>query len=265
MMRYLQSRLTSRPDWFDGERLTASAVVFAPHPDDETLGCGGTMARKAAAGASIHVVVLTDGSGTKAGRPHDEHVALRRAEAVTAMARLGVGESNLRFLDFPDGGLEHAGGALPDAVGTLLLALRPAQVFVPYRSDGHPDHEAAFHAVRAAIKSAGLRCELYEYPVWTWRHWPWVPLRLPFGDELPPVRATLKFLGGWRFVRTFSLRSDITAALEAKRGALTEYRSQLGAASGGAEPWALDRVSRGDWLRNLDTGYEVFRASRPRP
>jgi LmbE family N-acetylglucosaminyl deacetylase len=261
----LQSRFAALPEWFEGDRLAVDAVVFAPHADDETLGCGGTIARKVAAGARVRIVVMTDGSGTQTGRSPEDLVATRRAEAVAALALLGVPEADVRFLEFPDGTLDEAGGALLDAVGSVLLAARPAQVFVPYRDDGHPDHEAAYRAVRASAKSAGLGFELYEYPVWAWRHWPWVGLRPPLGDELPPWLASVKFAGGWRFARKFRVRSGIGGVLPAKSAALAEYRSQLAATDGESEPWALDRVSRGDWLRCFEQDFEVFRATRIRP
>ena len=261
-LQTLRDRVAARGDWFVGERLTASALVFAAHPDDETLGCGGTIARKVAAGAAVQVAVLTDGGSGKAGAARERQMSIRREEMVAAMAALGVIEACIRFFDFEDGRLSRAGGALPDAVGTALLAAQPAQVFVPYRSDGHPDHEAAFHAVRSAVAAAGLECELYEYPVWAWRHWPWVRLRVPGRVELPPWLATAKFLAGRRFTGTFRVRSDVAATLPQKRPALAEYRSQLSAAGEHAERWALDLVSQGEWLDCFTQDYELFRATK---
>jgi hypothetical protein len=92
-----------------------------------------------------------------------------------------------------------------------------------------------------------------------------VRLRAPLGDELAPWLATLKLAGGRRFLRTFRLRSDVSEELEKKRSAVASYRSQLSGAEGGAEPWALDLVSEGDWLRCFEQPFELFRGSRLRP
>ena len=59
---FLVRRCLRRGTAFDEAALRRPAFILAPHPDDETFGCGGTIARKLAAGATIHVIVMTDGS-----------------------------------------------------------------------------------------------------------------------------------------------------------------------------------------------------------
>jgi LmbE family N-acetylglucosaminyl deacetylase len=256
----LARRFRDRPEVFGEAALRASAVIFAPHADDETLACGGTIAKKVAAGAVVTIAIVTDGGASHAGAARDELVASRRYEAVEAARAVGVDASHVRFLEFEDGGLARAGGALEDAVASLLATLRPEQVFVPWRHDGHPDHEATFTAAVAGARGAGLACEVFEYPIWAWRHYPWVNLRWPRGDELPPWRATAKFAAGWRFPRIFRDTSHIGEAAEAKRNALGCYRSQLDAAG----EWSLRSVSRGEFLQAFDLPFEVFRRSRLR-
>jgi len=92
-------------------------LVFAPHPDDETIGVGGLIARLVRAGAPLRVVFVTNGDGYQRAVEHDFEVAhpsdadyvtfgeLRQREAVAALARLGVSHRQIRFLGFPDGGL----------------------------------------------------------------------------------------------------------------------------------------------------------------
>jgi LmbE family N-acetylglucosaminyl deacetylase len=92
-------------------------MVFAPHPDDETIALGGLIARLARAGAPVRVVFVTNGDGYPRAveqdfdveRPTDaDYVAfgaLRQREAVAALAHLGVSRRQIRFLGFPDGGL----------------------------------------------------------------------------------------------------------------------------------------------------------------
>jgi LmbE family N-acetylglucosaminyl deacetylase len=92
-------------------------IVFAPHPDDETIGIGGLIFRLVHAHIPLRVVFMTDGDGFSRAvetdfevhRPTDADFLtfgeLRRREAVAALGRLGVGRRNIRFLGFPDGGL----------------------------------------------------------------------------------------------------------------------------------------------------------------
>ncbi len=82
--------------------LGRSAVVFSPHADDETLGCGGTLIKKRAAGATVKIAFMTDGR-TSHGHlmPADRLIALRAQEAVAAAQVLGLAESDVCFLGFP--------------------------------------------------------------------------------------------------------------------------------------------------------------------
>src|SRR5437667_10147182 len=92
-------------------------VVFAPHPDDETVGLGGLLFRLAQAHAPLRVVFVTNGDGYRRALEQDfdveqptdtDYVALgelRQREALAALAHLGVARRDVRFLGFPDGGL----------------------------------------------------------------------------------------------------------------------------------------------------------------
>jgi len=95
----------------------ARVLVFAPHPDDETLAVGGLIHRLTKSGVPVRVVFITNGDGyphavmEELGKPHptrSDYVAfgaLRQREAIAAVRRLGLGGSSVRFLGFPDGGL----------------------------------------------------------------------------------------------------------------------------------------------------------------
>jgi len=200
-------------------RLGAEPIlVFAPHADDETLGCGGLIALKRRAGCAVTVVFLTDGSRSHEGRaeaPSPEALAaLRREEARTALGTLSVPPESIHFLDFPDGALgnlpQDGRAALQAALADLLQRYRPALVFVPHRLDGHADHTAAYEAVTAAIAlDAATSTAVYAYPVWLF----WTRNRL-FGN-LPGSALA----GAYRL--------PIGSALEQKRQAMAAYRSQL--------------------------------------
>lgn len=148
--------------------MESSSLVLAPHPDDETLGCGVTIARKRRAGTRVVVVVAAD-----AGRPpfpgplsDAEYSAMRRAEALTALARLGVDSGDVHFLGFPDGRLQECAADVASAVERVVRATSPGQVFVTSRQDRHPDHACLGRIAAAMLADHALDAELYEYPIW---------------------------------------------------------------------------------------------------
>jgi len=131
---------------YETTRLEARRVlVLAPHADDETFGCGGTLASLLDGGARLDVLVVTDGAGdepeTAARRTVGEE---RLAETREALRRLGGGAARCAFL--PDRGLGLAGEPLAAAIEGELLATRPDLVFVPSPVEIHPDHRAVAEA-----------------------------------------------------------------------------------------------------------------------
>ena len=189
-------------------------MIISPHPDDETLGCGGLIALKRSQDVPVQIVFLTDGTAAPApdaAMTCVELAALRRREAVSAARILGVEDSDVHFLGGPDGALgmlsatNHA--ALIERLRGLLETGRPGQVFVTHRRDCHPDHEAAYGLVREAIEELGFAVELFEYPIWmTWS---------------APVFFQLKLrqLAGAR-------RLEIGTVIARKLEAIDAYRSQ---------------------------------------
>jgi LmbE family N-acetylglucosaminyl deacetylase len=153
-------------------------MVIAPHMDDETLGCGMLLAESSSR-YSIHVIFATDGSKSPE-TPHREVqasdptaaslTAAREAEALQALAILGVPHTHVEFLGFPDGALARHADALRRIVVERARALRPAYVLVPFRYDRHPDHLAVNRAVTAARSAGELAAQVVEYFVYTqWR------------------------------------------------------------------------------------------------
>jgi LmbE family N-acetylglucosaminyl deacetylase len=159
----------------------APAVVIAPHQDDETLACGGLIARKRNEGLPIHVIFITDGSASHPGHPRfapPALAALRRQEAMSALACLGVERSAVRFLDEPDGTLNAITAGHREAlIGRLALELRqigPAELFLPCNPDGSSEHDATFGFVMEALARLPRQPVVWQYPVWSW----WNPVLL---------------------------------------------------------------------------------------
>lgn len=256
----MELRLAARDAVFDERKLRADAIVFAAHGDDETLGCGGTIARKVAAGARIHVVVMTDGRQSHPEQDGERLVAMRREETLAAAAALGLPPASVTFFDFPDGELT---AHIADASARLqdLLAMNPSdQIFVPYSDDGHPDHEATYLAVMSALGALKLRADVFEYPIWAWLHWPWVRLDRPTLSTLGPWLATLKFGFGHRFTRIFTVSSPCGEHLPRKLAALAAHETQLGNAVDD-KSWSLARLNGGGFLERFQAPVEVFRRS----
>jgi LmbE family N-acetylglucosaminyl deacetylase len=188
-------------------------LIVAPHMDDEVLACGGTIARLPDP-ARVHLIYATDGARSYSpvipwlDATSPELSSVRRAEARSALAQLGISSQNLHFLDFPDGRLEQHPEAVERAFMELVRKLEPAHVLIPFRYDRHPDHLAVNRLVHSALRREGSRAELFEYFVYyRWRMLPRRDVRM--------------------YVRTDQLLAvDIAPVAGRKRMALDCFRSQ---------------------------------------
>lgn len=149
------------------ERPRASAVaVLAPHPDDEVLGCGGTIQKHLAAGERVRVVLLTSGERTASftGRAAAPSRNQREAEALAAAADLGLAATDLEFLRLPDGGVGPGGAAM------LRDALRRSGadlVYAPNPIDAHRDHVATTRLLGEVLAELPTLRRVALYEVWT--------------------------------------------------------------------------------------------------
>ncbi|MFO8003031.1 PIG-L deacetylase family protein [Thioalkalivibrio sp.] len=186
-------------------------LVVAPHMDDESLGCGMLLAQRDPA-QRVHVIFASDGSRSPPLPPGDDAieglVGRRQKEARLALTELGVADTAVEFLGFPDGTLDSNSGLLQSALEARIRELQPAHVFVPFRYDRHPDHLAVNRAVTGLQSAQGIQIEVWEYFVYSqWR-------LLPSGD----VRSHL------RHEDLYTTFSESAAAH--KRRALECHRSQ---------------------------------------
>lgn len=138
-------------------------LVVAPHPDDETLGCGGTLALLRRRGCSVRVLVVTDGAAGDPAHYVDDVVAVRQAECRAALAQLGV--EDVSFLGEPDGALTvHPG--VRHAFAQAFIQFRPDWVFAPAALDYHRDHVAVSLGIAEAWRRHGHGCRLFYYEIW---------------------------------------------------------------------------------------------------
>lgn len=169
-------RLRSRP--FHLEHI-ASALVIAPHPDDEAIGCGGTAALIARERATLELAFITDGSASHPSHPNvsaAEIAKRRRDEAQEATGILGVEWQRVTFLDARDGTISQLDGQqaleLDVRIAELLKRASPKAILLPCRRDGSSEHDAAFVRVMSALEKTGMKVRVLEFPVWSW----WNPL-----------------------------------------------------------------------------------------
>jgi LmbE family N-acetylglucosaminyl deacetylase len=143
----------------------ATVLVLSPHPDDELIGCGGTLLLLAEAGAQIHVVQMTEGATCQALRngSEAEKRSIRWEEAQSVSDSLGF------HSHFWQTGPDYA---LAEDVETrqrlrqLLADLQPSLIFAPAGTDLHPEHRMACRLLRASREFIPSTATVLEYPVW---------------------------------------------------------------------------------------------------
>jgi len=188
----------------------ARPLILAPHPDDESIGCGGLIAAACAAGLAPIVVILTDGSASHPDSrrfPPPKLAALRELEALQAARILGLSRRHLHFFRQPDGGLVAEGDAFEALVrqaGRLGEKYGCGLVIGPWAEDPHCDHQAA--ARMAAMVAERHFWKLLSYPVWGWLS----------GNNAAPDALP----DGWRL--------NISAFLAQKSSAIAAHASQNG-------------------------------------
>ncbi|MGE3175599.1 MAG: PIG-L deacetylase family protein [Planctomycetota bacterium] len=173
--------------------LRPPVLALAAHPDDEVIGAGGLLAWHAQQGHPVHVVHMTDGAQGDPQHKEDDIRAVRRAEGVEALRRLGVGAPE--HWDLPDGALPEHLDEIERRLRALFLRVRPATLYTFWFGEAHRDHRAvSIGAMRAAgALPPDCRC-------------------LMFGVNAFPAGGTL---------------FDTTAQWPTKRHALEAYRSQI--------------------------------------
>jgi LmbE family N-acetylglucosaminyl deacetylase len=144
-------------------------VVFAPHADDDVIGCGGASALHRAQGDPVQVVVLTTGlSGDPDGfYGRDELLPLREREAREGGAALGI--EDYAFWRYPDGYevTEADVEQLAENVRAHLERVRPALIYYPWAREAHSDHWVAALAIERALARLSFALDAFGYEVWT--------------------------------------------------------------------------------------------------
>jgi LmbE family N-acetylglucosaminyl deacetylase len=145
--------------------MSQTVLVIAPHPDDEAIGCGGTICLHGRRGEAVHVVFLTSGELGLEHLSREEAWRVRESEAEAAANVLGV--SGLMFLRLPDWFLEERVSEAVESLRPVLRRTAPGLIYVPHSREWHPDHRAALAVVRRALGGTANPPALRAYEVWT--------------------------------------------------------------------------------------------------
>jgi len=169
-------------------------LILAPHPDDETIGCGGTIALYALRGADVRLIVISNAKKLSSAVTNSnwDLMEIRKQEAIQASKVLGIGE--VQFWDFPDGELDVFTTEIWCKVDALTREFLPDIVFAPSPLDHHKDH----------IAVAGIALKFLEE-----RH----NASIAFYEVYQPIR--------------FNLLVNISDTMPQKEKALTVYKHSL--------------------------------------
>lgn len=177
-------------------------LVVAPHPDDESLGCGGTLLRHRAEGAEVHWLIVTDMTPSYGAA----RIAAREREIAQVADRYGF--AGVHRLGLPTTQLDTLPtGDVVGAIAGVISTVEPGTVYLPHRHDVHSDHTVVFDATVAATKSfrAPSVRALHAY------------------ETLSETDFALRPDGAFRP----TLYVDVTAHLEEKQQILALYEGEL--------------------------------------
>jgi N-acetylglucosamine malate deacetylase 1 len=186
-----------------------NVLCIAPHPDDETLGCGGALCRHTDNGDRVVVVFLTSGELGLKHLAKEEAWKIREAEARAAAKILGV--RDLTFLRCRDWELSDD---LPQAVERLRPVIeraRPHLIYLPHALEWHPDHKVVLHIMEQLKPSADLR----SYEVWSpmSQHDDVIDITSVWDRKVAALRCHASQLSTWPYERAMHGLAEFRGAM----------------------------------------------------
>lgn len=180
-------------------------IVFAPHPDDDIIGCGGSIAKHVEQGNPVSIVYMTSGDAGSLQYTKKELAAIREKEASAAANLLGV--EDITFLKNLDGYIEYNKNNLIQVIN-IIREKQPDAVYVPHEHDSVQDHLVTHKLVlEACNRAAGpwfQECKSKSWPVCT-----------ILGYEV------------WTPLQKVAYVEDISDFMDLKIEALKQHKSQL--------------------------------------
>jgi N-acetylglucosamine malate deacetylase 1 len=172
-------------------------LVVAAHPDDEVLGCGGTIAQYAKQGKEVVSLIFSDGDPLNDSK---KYITERRKESINAGKVLGI--SQVLFLGLPDNpfGPDLKKDTTFKKVENIIVKLKPKEIFTHCSDDPHPAHRSVAQLVQKVVKSNKLHAKVYAFKIGN-------PLKIKHRDSP-------------------RLYIDISKTMNLKRKAMKEFHSQ---------------------------------------
>lgn len=191
-------------------------LVVSPHPDDESIGCGGTLRCHTRAGDAVKIVFLTSGEAGGFDVVSPEELARQREQEAREAARI-LGVQDIEFWHQPDSMLRVTGTLIRRLADTLRI-WKPDLVYAPHAHEDSPDHRAGSRLVRRAVASLDGRvphpdCLFFEI---------WTPIRRI--DEIVDISEVLE--EKLEAIRAHRSQCDIMRFDDAARG-LARYRGEM--------------------------------------
>jgi len=182
------------------------AAVIAAHPDDEILGCGGTISRMASEGIDVYVLILGQGLAARGKSGSALTRSLKELRVCGQKANKAVGSYKVVFLDFPDNKLDSVPLLnITKAVESFIASIKPEKIFTHSRKDLNIDHRICADAVLTATRPlpGNFVRSVYAFEVLSSSEW-------NFGEFFSP-----------------NVFIDISAHIDAKKKAISEYTSEI--------------------------------------
>lgn len=220
-----------------------TALVIAPHPDDDAIGCGATILQLRQQGIRVRILIVTNGEASTQSKviTPGHLAALRRTETQTAARILNVPETELVFLSYPDGQTGQSLEKITKDIAAQIWLSSPSLILAPFALDLHADHRLVAQALTHLCETGKVSCRILSYPTWFW----------PRGA----LRYLLTQPKNYRL-----LKISTEGFLEKKKAALLAHRSQFENLSGEAEWGHLSEAFLSLSLQRYELFFERIRA-----
>ena len=208
-------------------------LVIAAHPDDEVLGCGGIMAKLAANGCEVNVLIVTDGSSSQYADSDDLQQIIENKKQETWNCAQTLGVNQVYYGGLPDMRLDtvpHT--AINKAIESAIDKLKPDTIFTHFWGDVNMDHQNVYKSTLVAVRpTIGQTVkEVYCY-------------RVPSSTEWTPNKADTMFMP--------DVFVDISEVAELKYEAFSKYSTEL---RDYPHPRSVQHLKKLDIVRGLEVG-----------